>query len=221
MEEKKIKKVKIVLLILFIINVGFLFIIFRQVPPVIEKNAIKKAAYIPYVSELNYRQTINDCGPYNTAAVVRALKDKEIDSGEFAREIGWRLPNKYTLPWGLEGQLKAQDIVVEKSHLWLLSNEAKILFLRQQLSQEKPVIILGQKNDSQHYITIFGFDALKDEFYIYDSLHDKNPRYAQLTVDDNGHLPGNKTISSKFLLDFWRGGGMYGVFKWYALVAHR
>jgi len=201
-----------------ILGITFLY----NPPPVIDKSQIKATALIDYPSKFNYRQTMNDCGPFNTAAVVRALKKEEIDPQVFAEEIGWRLPNGYTLPWGLEEQLEENGIVIEKPNLKSLSDEERILFLQQQLSQGKPVIILGdlsETNSFKHYVTVFGFDALKDEFYIYDSLHDKNPGLEGMTKDDNAELPGNRTFSSKGLLVFWRDGGMYGMYKWYAIVA--
>jgi hypothetical protein len=192
------------------IVLGITFLFFDNPPLIIDKSQIKTTSLIDYPSKFNYRQTVNDCGAFNTAAVVRALKKEEIDSQVFAEEIGWRLPNKYTLPWGLEEQLEENGIVIEKPNLKSLPDEEKILFLQQQLSQGKPIIILGETNGFEHYITIFGFDASKDEFYIYDSLHDK---------DDNADSPGNRTFSSEELLDFWRGGGMYGMYKWYVIVA--
>lgn len=187
--------------------------------PVVNQSLIKTISLIDYPSKFNYKQTGNDCGPYNTAAVVRALKKDEVDSQTFAEEIGWRLPNKYTLPWGLEEQLEENGIAIEKPNLRFLSDEKKILFLQQRLSQERPVIVLGERDGFEHYITLFGFDSSKDEFYVYDSLNDKNPIIDGLTKDDNANLPGNRTFTSKDLLDFWRGGGMYGLYKWYVIVA--
>jgi len=201
-----------------LIIIGILFVFFKK-PPIIDEHKILPFALIEYSSEFNYRQTINDCGPFNTAAVFRTLKGEEIDSQIFVEEIKWRLPNKYTLPWGLEKQLKENDISIKIPNLKALSDTNKILFLQQQLSQKKPVIILGGIDNFEHYITIFGFDAPKDKFYVYDSLHEEDIAIRGLTKDDNGNLPGNKSFNSKELLDFWRGGGMYGVYKWYALVA--
>lgn len=192
---------------------------FSDAPPTIDRNQIKNTFLIDYPSKFNYRQTVNDCGPFNTAAVVRALKKKEVDSEDFAEKIGWRLPNKYTLPWGIEKQLEENDIVIEKPDLKTLSDDEKILFLQQQLSQGKPIIILGERNNFEHYITIFGFNSSKDEFYIYDSLYDKKQESEDgMTKDDNADLPGNRTFSPEELLGFWQDGGMYGIYDWYALV---
>ena len=180
-----------------------------------EKNFI--SSVIDYPSEFNYRQTLNDCGPFNVAAIVRALTEKQVDSQEFAKNIEWRLPNKYTLPWGMEKQLKENDINVEIPNIKALSDEDKITFLQERLSQKKPVIILGERDDYEHYLTIFGFDSSTDEFYIYDSLFDKGKE--GFTENENGDSPGNRNFTSEELLNFWRGGGTYGLYKWYAIVA--
>lgn len=219
MEKEKFMKIKKKITILLVVILGIIIFFTWDTSPVIDKTQIKQISLIAYPEDFNYRQTINDCGPFNTATVVRALKGEEIDSQVFAEEIKWRLPNKYTLPWGLEKQLKDSGIKIETPNLKSLSDEDKILFLYEQLSQGNPIIILGERDDFEHYITIFGFDSAKDEFYTYDSLQDKNSDIEGLTIDDNGELPGNKTLNTEELLSFWRGGGMYGLYKWYVIVA--
>lgn len=217
--EKERLTARLKIIILIIVFAGIIFAFFDNVSPSIDRSKIKTSSFIPYPSKLNYRQTRNDCGPFNTAAIVRTLKGQEINSQIFVEEMEWRLPNKYTLPWGLESQLKKNGIVIETPNVKSLSDEDKILFLQERLSLGKPVIILGEKEDFQHYMTIFGFDGSKNEFYIYDSLHDKDGRIKELTKDENASLPGNRTLSSEAVLDFWRNGGIYGIYKWYALVA--
>lgn len=187
--------------------------------PKIDPALVKENATIAYSSQYNYRQTQNDCGPFNVAAVVRALKDQDVDSALFAKEIGWRLPNKYTLPWGLENQLKMQGISIEKPQLNLLADDEKITFLQQSLSLGKPIIVLGEREGYEHYTTLLGFNTAKDEYYVYDSLQSASPDQQGTTTDENDLLPGNATLNSRELLDFWRGGGMYGFWKWYGLVA--
>lgn len=174
---------------------------------------------IIYSSAFNFRQTVNGCGPFSVAAVVRALTGREIDSKEFDKSMDWRLPDGGTLPIGMEKQLKENGISVEIPDVERLTDEQKISLLKEKLSQNKPIIILGQTGDYEHYITLFGFDDSKDEFYIYDSFYDKEKE--GYTKDDNGDFSGNRTFTSKELLDFWRGGGMYGFYKWYAIIASK
>ena len=81
----------------------------------------------------------------------------------------------------------------------------------------KPIIILGERDYYEHYITILGFNNTKNEFYVYDSFFDKGEK--DLTIDENNDLPGNRTFTSNELLTFWSNGGMYGLYNWYTIVA--
>lgn len=202
----------------FILLLAYLFFGLSEKPK-IDRSIIKESAFIEYPEEFNFRQSKNDCGPFNAAAVVRALTGKNADSASFAKEIGWRLPNKYTLPWGLENQLKEHGINVEKPDFYLLTDDEKIALIRQRLSSGKLIIILGERDNYEHYITILGFNSNKDEYYIYDSLQASLPEQKNMTIDENASLPGNKTMKVQELIAFWRGGGMYGLWEWYGLTA--
>lgn len=212
-----LKKKKILAgLIILVVLIGA--IIIRGNKPNIEKSLIKESASITYPAKYNYRQTKNDCGPFNVAAAVRALKDENVDSSSFAQEIGWRLPNKYTLPWGLENKLKENGLKIYKPNFNTLTDDEKITLIQQYLSVGKPVIILGERDNYEHYFTLLGFNATADEYYIYDSLQSAAPDQKGMTTDENGQNPGNAKLNSSELLNFWRDGGMYGLWKWYGLV---
>ncbi len=207
------KSLGLLLASLLLMGVAFFL---RSRPPALDEARIKESALIPYPAEFNYRQTVNDCAPFNAAAVVRALTGEEADSARFAEEIGWRLPNRYTLPWGLEKQLKENGIAVQTPNVKGFSDPEKLAYLRQELSQGRPVVVLGEREGYEHYLTLFGFDQAKDEFYAYDSFQ---PKAAEgMTADGNGDLPGNLTLASQELLEFWHGSGMVGLYKWYTLV---
>ncbi len=215
----KRKKLLIFLAVIFILLFDYSFFSFRAKPE-INATAIKESALINYPAEYNYRQTKNDCGPFNVAAAVRALTGKNVDSELFAKEIDWRLPNKYTLPWGLENQLKEHGIRIEKPDFKLLTDDEKIMLIQEYLSKGMLVIILGERDSYEHYITILGFDSNSDQYYIYDSLQSSSSEQKDMTTDKNSTLPGNKSMKSQELIDFWRGGGMYGLWEWYGLVAN-
>lgn len=212
---------KIIIRVLGILLVIVLVVLFLLRPrtdvPVMNKSLILDSYITDYPSEFHFLQTGNDCGPFNVAALTRTLGDKEVSSAEFAETIGWRMPNDYTMPWGLEEQLKDHGIPVELPNLTVFTDEERIDFLHERMSQGKLVIILGVKGDIQHYLSLFGFNRKKDEFYIYDSLIEEGA--PGFTIDENGSLSGNRTLSSEELLEFWRRGGMYGKFIWYAIVA--
>jgi hypothetical protein len=201
----------------FIILLFGLYFFVNNKDSVVELRSVKQSAFIDYPSEYNFRQTRNDCGPYNTAAVVRAFLKTNVSSTEFSKNISWRLPNNYTLPWGLEKQLRENIISIEIPNVKKMSDKDKIVLLQERLSRGRAIIILGGRENYQHYISIFGFDSAHDQLYIYDSLFKRGENGS--TMDDNGELPGNVTYSSQELLDFWRAGGMYGFYTWYAIIA--
>lgn len=215
----KVKSKNLICIGILIVLVSGWYFWIRNKTPNIDNSKISASSIIEYSREFNYRQTVNDCGPFTVAAVVRTLSKKEISSAEFAKNTKWRLPNKYTLPWGMEKQLRENGITVEIPNIKALSDKEKISFLQERLSQNKPVIILGERDGYEHYITLFGFDSTKDELYVYDSFFEKGEE--GFTIDANDDLPGNRTFTSEEVLHFWRGGGIYGLYNWYAIVASK
>jgi hypothetical protein len=198
---------------LFSIFVCLVYLYLQPAPEINEELLVSEIS-IEYPSEYNYRQSLNDCGPFSVAAVVRALNHIPVSSKTFAKSMEWRLRNKYTLPMGLEKQLKKNGIKIETPNLRNLNNEDKIKYLKTQLSLYKPIILLGDQDGYQHYITLLGFDV--NNFYVYNSLMDKGE--GDLTIDNNGEFPGNTNMNKNDLLDFWSNGGMYGMYNWYAII---
>ena len=211
------KTIRILGFIFVIALIGLFLLRPRTDVPEINYSIIQNKYTSNYPAEFHFLQPDNDCGPYNVAAIVRILNKKQVSSAEFAETIGWRMPNGYTMPWGLEEQLKDHNILIEIPNLLVITDKERINFLHERMSQGKLVIILGEKDEIQHYLSVFGFNRNKDEFYVYDSLIEEGD--PGLTIDENGSLPGNRTFSSDELLEFWGKGGMYGKFIWYAIVA--
>ncbi len=207
--------IKKIILVFGILILGVFSYFYFQSPPEFDESILADVISLNYPSEYNFRQSVNDCGPFNVAAVVRAIKRELVSSAEFAETMQWRLNNNYTLPWGLEDQLRENGISFETPNLWKLSDEDKIIYLKFQLSYFNPIILLGEQDGFQHYITLLGYK--KNDFFVYNSLLDKG-ELEGLTVDENGVHPGNMNMSSEELLEFWSEGGVYGIYNWYALV---
>jgi hypothetical protein len=200
-------------------NANVLIIPDQQIMEINQESEVLKLSFIPYASAYNFAQTYNDCGPYNSAAVVRALTGENVSSAEFAKTITHRIKYKWTLPEGITEQLNQYGIKSDMPDFSEFSDYEKITYLREQLALQHPVVLLIKKDDFQHYITIFGFDRVKDEFYIYDSLMERLE--GGITNDENGEMPGNKTITTKKLLEMWSGGGMLGKYKWLAIICEK
>lgn len=212
----------LILCILIIIGTVYFY---SQLP--FEQSTLIKPPKIPpeatllYPSEYNFRQSINNCGPYSAAAIIRIINQESTDSEIIAKNLLIRLPNGYTLPTSLEKELRKHNINVRGETFTgegIASSVFRIDRLMWHISLGHPIILLGKEKGAQHYITLLGYhkDATQNTFDVYDSWHTKGTE--GLTVDDNGDAPGNRTLTQQQLLDFWSGGGMYGFYEYYAIT---
>ncbi len=169
-------------------------------------------AALPYASEWNYRQSLNACGPYSAAAVIRLANNGDLSSEEIAEHTPWRYKG-YTLPFGVVSNLKRSGLTVQESII-ALQNPEKLSWLREQIGRGSPVIILIRKNGLLHYVTLVGYT--RQTFDIYDSLEAKGKD--KLTVDLNGEAPGNVSWTDEELLTLWNQGGLFGLYQNYAIT---
>lgn len=204
------KKIFLVFLLLIL---TFAVFVTTDKSPKIDQGKISQASIVNYDQQFNLRQKSVECAAFTVSAVVRALTSQELDPFELFEDMSWKIPNYGIHPWGLEKELKKHNLEIQIPNLTSLNKTQKLNFLKQELSQKHPIILLGEKDGFQHYFTIFGFDSNQDQFYIYDSLHDRQDK--KLTIDDNGSLPGNRTLSSEELIEFWSKGGLFGFYTWY------
>jgi hypothetical protein len=179
---------------------------------------IRDSVELPFDTRYNLAQSYNDCGPYNCAIVVHVLTRGDVFIDDFVKNMGWRLPNKITLPWGLERLLARYGVKTEVPLLLFFSRNHRIGYLKAQLSRGWPVILLGLKQGIGHYITLLGYGD--KGFYAYDSWYTRNPLLPGAhTYDDNGEFPGNLTLTEDEIINFWKGSENFLFFAWYALVA--
>lgn len=208
----------IVLLVIFFVILGglalslFLYIKYTRVVVTSDMITEYEATFSHNLSsDYHYRQSGNDCGPLNVAAVLR-LRDIQVDNQEIIDSTKFRFRNDYTHPWGIEDHFMF-SFSYDTSEL---NDEEKINFLKSKISSRHAGILLGGTDTYQHYITLLGYGD--DEFYVYDSLHTKG--VDGLTVDSNGSTVGNRSLSNEELLDFWSKGGMYGFYEDYVMFVY-
>lgn len=170
-------------------------------------------AFVPYDVAWNFRQGINECGPYTAAAALRAL-GVDVASSDVVAQTPWRWENGYTIPWGLESVIRAYGKTVHAYTVRTFDDNNKLLAVRDELTAGHPVILLGDKTGFPHYYSVFGY--ADERFFVYDPLHAKGKD--GMTVDDNGEAPGNRTLTSDELLEFWDAGGVAGFFRGYMLA---
>lgn len=176
--------------------------------------SVPSEATLPYKTEWNFRQSKNACGPYSAAAVIRRLTNKDTSSDTISQGTSWRY-HGYTLPFGVAGVIRRNGLSADE-FISTGSNKDRILWLHFQIAHQRPVIILGRKNGLLHYITLLGYQ--RDQFNVYDSLEEKGA--TKMTVDRNDSLPGNINWTDDELLTFWSQGGLFGIYQYYAIVAH-
>lgn len=217
---------KIILAILLTLSTvtmaAVIHIKFRQAPEYRLRD-IKDKTVLFYDSKYNFRQSDLNCGSYAAAAIIRVLADNKINSEEVVDNMRYRLPNKYTTPLGIIQSLKKYGIKSDELFTEKLKPNECLSVLRERLSRDRPIILLGEIKEGEyagfdHYVVLLGFSKEEDEFYIYDSLY--AVAESELTKDNNGPLAGNITWTNQELLDFWQGGGMYGLYRWYAIAAY-
>lgn len=172
-----------------------------------------------YAPEWNYRQGRNECGPFSAAAAIRALGGDDVSSSTIVSHTPWRLRNGYTAPWGVEEVVKRYELSTKDYSVARLSDDKKIAALQTQIAQGNVAILLGEIHGVQHFITVLGYDLPTGTFLVYDPLLDAGD--TGMTVDNNGDLPGNNTMSEQELLAFWNAGGIKGFFRGYLLSVER
>ncbi len=177
----------------------------------IEKQQAPSEASISYPSEWNFYQSKNSCGPYSAAAVIRIVTKQNISSETTAKTTPWRYRG-YTLPFGIISDLEKYHVGAEE-RIVSLSDSEKLSWLRDKISKGTPIILLIRKNRLLHYVTLLGYK--EKTFDVYDSLETKGPD--GLTVDNNSSLPGNTTWTNDQLLSMWNQGGLFGLYRNYAI----
>jgi len=134
----------------------------------------------------------NQCAAYSTAFVLR-------DSGIQAKgiEVYAKIPFKvpisgYVLPKGVISYLQSQGLnpMIYKGDMSSLKASL--------VHGASPIIVLvGNGLFWQHYMTLVGFDDDKGELYFVDS---------NKANDENGELPGNRTMISDYFIKWWSNG---------------
>lgn len=153
--------------------------------------------------DIEERQGKNECGPYAAAAAIEILGGDDVDYKEVVSKTKWRPYKGLTLPNGVEGVVKDYGLNAERFTLNWRSDERTKDFLVWVVSQDWPTVILGKKGNIQHYVTVVGYKDRGASFTVYDPLEG----VVEWTGDE--------------ILQFWHGGGMWGAYKYDAVVVSK
>jgi len=172
--------------------------------------------YLEMSKEIYYSQTFNNCAPYSAMAVINILTGEIKDPEVLAKETKWRIMNNLTFPQGLIDLLRKYNIRTKEYSLKIYKNDEKILWLKNQIDNGSPVILLVKEKYVQHVFTIIGYD--ENGFMLYDSVQKKQNENSRKTIVDKEEYPGNRYYINYDLIKLWNGGGYKIFFRNWAVV---
>jgi len=138
------------------------------------------------------QQGKNQCAAFSIAFVLRN-SGLQATGIEVYAKIPFKIPiSGYVLPKGVMTYLQSQGLkpIMYKGNLSTL--KARLIH------GATPVIVLvGNGLFWQHYMTLVGFDDDKSDLYFVDT---------NKVNDENAELPGNRTMTSDYFLQWWSNG---------------
>ena len=214
------KKIILIAAIIFLTLISLLLIFGRAFPSFISiTNLSNDASYLKLDNDIFFRQTLNNCGPYSVMAVVNILADKRLDPENLSKEMTWRIYKNLTFPQGVINLLHKYDLKTKEFVLKNKKDTEKVIWLKSQIDQGQPVILLIKIHHILHYITVVGYN--ENGFMIYDSMQEKDINNPRKTIVDNGCLSGNRFYSYDELIKLWNDGGYKIFFKNWAVVCYK
>ena len=215
------KWIKIVSMVILLVLAVF-FVFFSRMIPSFGLNIIPDNNVINYLeisNEIYYRQTINNCGPYSVMGVINVLTGEKRDPELLVKETKWRIMKNLTFPQGIIDLLHKHKIKTKEYSLKLYSNDEKINWLKNQIDNGNPVILLVKVKNIQHYFTVIGYD--ENGLMLYDSLQEKQNENSMKTKIDRVEYMGNRYYTNDELTGLWNKGGYKIFFRNWAIVCYR
>ena len=212
------KFIKYFIILVFLIFIVF-FVFFTRMIPSLNINIVSNENSIYYLhmsNEIFYRQTLNNCGTYSVMAVINILHGLKIDPEVLAQETKWRIRKNMTFPQGLIDLLHKRNITTKEFSMKLYSDNDKVSWLKNQIDNNNPIILLLKVENIQHYFTIIGYDG--NGFMIYDSLQEKQEENSRKTIIEREDNIGNRYYSNDKLIELWNKGGYKIFFRNWAIV---
>ena len=215
------KRVKILTLISFSIILIFLMFFLRTIPSFGIKFSenMQLVNYLSISEEIFLRQTFNNCAPYSVMGVINVLKGDIIDPEKLAQETRWRLIKNLTFPQGLIDLLHKYNIKTREYSMKIYTDGEKIIWLKNQIDNGTPIILLVKVNNIQHYFTIIGYD--ENGFMLYDSLQERLDESTRKTVIDKEEYIGNRYYRNEEIINFWNNGGYKVFFRNWVIVCYK
>jgi predicted double-glycine peptidase len=214
------KWIKIFILLMVFIIFIFTIIFLRIIPTFrIELNENNNTIkYLKISNEIYYRQTLNNCAPYSVMGIINILTGEIKDPEVLAKETNWRIMKNLTFPQGLIDLLHKYNVKTKEYILKTYEDNKKILWLKNQIDNGNPIILLVKTQGVQHYFTVIGYD--ENGFMLYDSLQEKENENTRKTIIDRKEYIGNRYYENNEIIKLWNNGGYKIFFKNWALVCY-
>ena len=218
--KKHIKILSFIVTLLSIYIFIFLIFLLRTLPSLgIEFHETNYSInYLNVSDEIFYVQSVGNCAAYSIMGVINILTAVKTDPEILAKEIGWRINRNSTFPQGLINLLHRYNIKTKEYSLRLYTDNEKITWLRSQIDDGYPVIILVRVANIQHYVTVLGYD--RNGFMLYDSDQERQEDNPRRSIVDKEDLAGNRYYTNDELIRIWNNGGMGIFFRNWAVVCY-
>jgi hypothetical protein len=118
---------------------------------------------------------------------------------------GWLVLKRTTLLQSIIDLLKKYDIKTKEYSLGIYSDDKKIQWLKNQIDNGHPIVLLVKPYKYQHYFTVLGYD--ENGFMVYDSAREwPEANLNKTTIDMEGYV-GNRFYTNSEIIELWNNGG--------------
>jgi hypothetical protein len=163
------------------------------------------------------KQGPNECGAYSLALGLRAHgveADPVALVERVSQQFAWSDGLSGTLPWRILEVLAEQGLGGTEFTARGVDPALRLDLVRAHLAQGRPVIVLIEsERGSQHYVLAVGFR--EGELDLYDPNAEAVEERPNLTQDQNGARPGNRSVPTGDFLEYWGEGGLLGLYGWW------
>ncbi|MGL4335308.1 MAG: C39 family peptidase [Turicibacter sp.] len=189
--KKKWLSVIAICLVSILLVIGYMIYLTSPMPKVDSFVQLYPKIYAIKDENLFETQVKNECSAFSSAYILRHF-GIEATGLQVYEEFDFKLPiSGYVLPKGILNYFDKLPIQVEMY-------TGTLETLKSHLVQDVPVVVLvGDRLNWQHYMTVVGYDENLNELYIFDSLKD---------FDENSDFPGNRTMNTDYFLSMWNNG---------------
>jgi hypothetical protein len=214
------KWIRINLAVIFIIVIVVTISFLRIIPSIgikIDENNLQMN-YLNISNKIFYRQTLNNCAPYAVMGVINIVTGETKNPETLAKETNWRIIKNLTFPQGVIDLLHKYKIRTREYSLKLYADNEKVMWLKNQIDNGTPIILLVKVKNIQHYLTIIGYD--ENGFMLYDSLQEKENNDSRKTIIDKKEYAGNRYYGYTEIIELWNNGGYKMFFGNWAVVCY-